>query len=314
MSLSAHPARSPLPAQNPRPAQGESRRRATARLVLGACLPALPAWLRAAGDADAEAASAPGGLELASPWPGGRSPAGYAVSEKLDGVRAVWDGQQLRFRSGRPLAAPGWLLAVMPPQPLDGELWLGRGQFDRLSAIVRSSPVDDLAWQTLRFMVFDMPGQPGSFAQRYARLQAVVAQAGQPWLQAIAQVPGSDAASLERQLHDLTRAGGEGLVLHRWDAFWQPGRSQALFKYKLQPDAEATVLAHLPGKGKYAGRTGALVLESADGLRFAIGSGLRDAQRDHPPPVGAQVTFRYRGLTPTGLPRFATLVRVREAE
>jgi DNA ligase-1 len=174
--------------------------------------------------------------------------------------------------------------------------------------------LDEAAWRALRLMVFDMPAQPGSFAQRYARLQAVVAQAGQAWLEAIPQLPGTDVASLARQLHALTQAGGEGLVLHHWDAPWQPGRSQAVFKYKLQPDAEATVRAHLPGKGKYAGRTGALLLDSAEGLRFAIGSGLSDAQRDHPPPVGAQVTYRYRGLTPQGLPRFATLLWVREAE
>jgi DNA ligase-1 len=253
-------------------------------------------------------------LELASAWDRSRSPAGFAVSEKLDGVRAVWDGQSLRFRSGRPLRVPDWLLSALPTEPLDGELWLGRGQFDRLSAIVRSSPVDEAAWRALRFMVFDMPAQPGSFAQRYARLQAVVAQAGQAWLEAIPQLPGSDVASLARQLHALTQAGGEGLVLHRWDAPWQPGRSEAVYKFKLQPDAEATVLAHLPGHGKYLGLTGALLLESAQGVRFAIGSGLSDAQRADPPPPGALVTYRYRGLTPTGIPRFATLLRVRGAE
>ncbi len=296
------------------PVDGHSRRDATARMLVGACLPALPAWLGAANRPTADAASAHGMLELASAWDRSRSPAGFAVSEKFDGVRAVWDGQTLRFRSGRPLAAPYWLTAALPPEPLDGELWLGRGRFDSLSAIVRSGPGDDGAWRAVRFMAFDMPAQPGSFGQRYARLQAVVSQAGQGWLEAIAQLPGSDAAKLERQLRALTQAGGEGLVLHRWDAPWQPGRSEAVYKFKLQPDAEATVLAHLPGHGKYLGLTGALLLESAQGVRFAIGSGLSDAQRADPPPPGALVTYRYRGLTPTGIPRFATLLRVREAE
>ena len=220
----------------------------------------------------------------------------------------------MRFRSGRPLAAPDWLLAALPTEPLDGELWLGRGRFDSLRGIVRSNLADASHWQSVRYMVFDMPAQPGSFAQRYARLQASVSAAAQPWLQAVEQVPGGDAASLERHLRELTQAGGEGLVLHRWDAPWQPGRSQAVYKFKLQPDAEATVLAHIPGKGKYAGATGALLVESAQGVRFAIGSGLSDAQRADPPPVGAQVTYRYRGLTPSGVPRFATLLRVREQE
>ena len=296
------------------PAHSQSRRRAAARLLAWSGLPLLPAWLRAADRPTSPAPALTGQLELASDWSRERSPAGFAVSEKLDGVRAVWDGQRMRFRSGRPLAAPDWLLAALPTEPLDGELWLGRGRFDSLSGIVRSNLADASHWQSVRYMVFDMPAQPGSFAQRYARLQASVSAAAQPWLQAVEQVPGGDAASLERHLRELTQAGGEGLVLHRWDAPWQPGRSQAVYKFKLQPDAEATVLAHIPGKGKYAGATGALLVESAQGVRFAIGSGLSDAQRADPPPVGAQVTYRYRGLTPSGVPRFATLLRVREQE
>jgi DNA ligase-1 len=292
----------------------QSRRRAAVRLLAGACLPLLPPWLRAADRPTSPAPALTGRLELASDWNRERSPAGFAVSEKLDGVRAVWDGERMRFRSGRPLAAPPWLLAALPSEPLDGELWLGRGRFDSLSAIVRSKLEDGSNWQSVRYMVFDMPAQPGSFAQRYARLQDLVSAAAQPWLQAVEQVQGGDAATLERYLRELTQAGGEGLVLHRWDAPWQPGRSQAVYKFKLQPDAEATVLAYLPGKGKYTGGTGALLVESAQGVRFAIGSGLSDAQRADPPPVGAQVTYRYRGLTPSGVPRFATLLRVREEE
>lgn len=296
------------------PAHSQSRRRAAARLLAWSGLPLLPGWLRATDRPTLPAPALTGQLELASDWSRERSPAGFAVSEKLDGVRAVWDGQRMRFRSGRPLAAPDWLLAALPTEPLDGELWLGRGRFDSLSGIVRSNLADASHWQSVRYMVFDMPAQPGSFAQRYARLQASVSAAAQPWLQAVEQVPGGDAASLERHLRELTQAGGEGLVLHRWDAPWQPGRSQAVYKFKLQPDAEAKVLAHIPGKGKYTGGTGALLVESAQGVRFAIGSGLSDAQRADPPPVGAQVTYRYRGLTPSGVPRFATLLRVREQE
>ena len=295
-------------------AHRQSRRRAAGRLIAGACLPLLPAWLRAADSPTPPPPALTGRLELASEWNRKRSAAGFAVSEKFDGVRAVWDGERMRFRSGRPLPAPDWLLAALPPEPLDGELWLGRGRFDSLSATVRSNLADASHWQSVRYMVFDMPAQPGSFSQRYARLQGLVAEAAQPWLQAVEQVPGGDAATLERQLRELTQAGGEGLVLHRWDAPWQPGRSQAVYKFKLEPDAEATVLAHLPGKGKYTGGTGALLVESSQGVRFAIGSGLSDAQRADPPAVGAQVTYRYRGLTPGGVPRFATLLRVREEE
>ena len=56
-------------------------------------------------------------------------PAHYLVSEKFDGVRAVWDGKVLRFRSGNVVNAPQWFIEKLPKTPLDGELWLARGKF-----------------------------------------------------------------------------------------------------------------------------------------------------------------------------------------
>jgi len=253
-------------------------------------------------------------VELATEWTSGLSAADFAVSEKLDGVRAVWDGISLRFRSGRPLEAPEWFTAGLPPEPLDGELWMGRGSFDRLSSIVRSSPPDGPSWRAVRYMVFDRPMAQGNFSQRYQRLQALVAQSACDWLKAVEQVAGTDAPALQQHLRTVSDGGGEGLVLHRWDARWLPGRTGSVRKLKLQPDAEATVLAHIEGRGRYAGQTGALLLQMPEGHRFMVGSGLTDAQRAAPPPLGAQVTYRYRGLTPAGIPRFATLLRVRETE
>ena len=261
-----------------------------------------------------DARAAPIGVQLALDWPPGRSPQGFLVSEKFDGVRAVWDGQRLRFRSGREVAAPDWFLRALPDHPLDGELWLGHGQFDRLSGVVRQQRPDDAGWRALRYLVFDAPTQPGTFEARWQALQSVIAAANQPWLQRVAQSWVDDRAALLQGLQAVVSAGGEGLVLHRADALWRPGRSDALFKFKPEPDDEAQVVGHLPGKGRYAGMTGALQVRSPDGQQFALGSGLSDAQRRNPPEIGSWVTFRYRDRTPKGVPRFATFVRVRAPE
>ena len=253
-------------------------------------------------------------VQLASVWPAGRSPEGFLVSEKLDGVRAVWDGQVLRFRSGRPMAAPGWFVQALPGTALDGELWLGRGQFDRLSGTVRQAQPQDALWRSVRYQVFDRPEAAIPFAERALRLQTVVSQAACPWLAAVAQSTVASALALQTRLEDTVKLGGEGLVLHRADALWQPGRTQALFKFKPEPDEEGRVVGHEAGKGRLAGLTGALRVQTPDGLQFALGTGLSDAQRRNPPPVGAWVTYRYRDRTPSGLPRFASFVRVREAE
>lgn len=260
------------------------------------------------------AAAATPALMLAGDWHSGQDPADFLVSEKLDGVRAFWDGQSLRFRSGLPIAAPSWFTEALPKVALDGELWLGRGRFDELSGIVRHAEPVDADWRAVRYQVFDLPGRPEPFAQRVQQLNAVVEQAHQPWLQAVAQQQVPTASALQVLLKQTVTDGGEGLVLHRASALWSPGRSTTLLKFKPVADDDARVVAHLPGKGRNVGRLGALLLELPNGQRFALGSGFTDAQRASPPPVGAVVTFRYRDRTPRGLPRFATFLRVRSAE
>jgi len=236
----------------------------------------------------------------------------YWVSEKLDGVRAVWDGKTLQFRSGNPVPAPRWFIDDLPRQPLDGELWLERGSFDQLSSIVRHQSPDDAGWRRVRYMIFELPNAPGSFTARVEQIKAVTAAANLPWLQAVPQFRLHDAAALQEMLRDIVRSGGEGLMLHRDDALYETGRSSALLKATPWLDAEARVAAHLPGKGKYAGMLGALQMQLTDGRRFALGSGLTDALRRNPPPVGTFVTYRYRELTNNGMPRFPRYLRVRD--
>lgn len=236
--------------------------------------------------------------------------AAYLVSEKLDGVRARWDGHRLWTRSGHRIDAPAWFTAGWPAQPMDGELWHGRGQFQRTSDLVRALQRDDAAWRGVRFMAFDLPADEGGFARRSTRLRSLVLAAEAPQLAIIAQHHLRDHAALETRLNAVVAMGGEGLMLHRADARYRAGRSDGLLKYKRSDDDEARVVGYRPGKGKYAGMVGALLVEDARGRRFALGSGLRDADRAHPPKIGKVVTFRYNGLTRTGTPRFARYLRV----
>jgi len=251
---------------------------------------------------------------LATPWVSGADPAGYWVSEKLDGVRAVWDGQWLRFRSGRPMTAPDWFTALLPPIPLDGELWSGRGSFDRLSATVRRETPVEAQWRQVVYQVFDLPGHGGTFSERLLSMKAVLASNPAPFVQALPQSRVANARALALQLQQVVQGGGEGLVLHHADALWQAGRSDFLHKLKVTQDEDARVIGHVQGRGRLNGRLGALWVEMPNGQRFALGSGLTDAQREKPPEVGAWVTYRYRDRTPSGLPRFASFLRERPPE
>lgn len=243
---------------------------------------------------------------LARTAPVGIDPRPYLVSEKLDGVRALWDGQVLRFRSGRVIAAPGWFLAALPKTPLDGELWIARRSFDVLSAAVRRSEPVDAEWRRVTYQVFELPAGEGSFEQRAGTLKALASDIVAP----VEQQRFKSNAELRAKLKQVVDAGGEGLMLHRADAPLASGRSDLLLKLKPEADAEAVVVGHEPGKGRLAGQLGALELQTPDGVRFKLGTGFTDDQRRSPPLVGSTVTYRYRDLTPGGKPRFASFVRV----
>lgn len=246
---------------------------------------------------------------LARNAPAGIDPRPYLVSEKLDGVRALWDGTTLRFRSGRAVSAPAWFLAALPKVALDGELWMGRRSFDALSAAVRRTEPVEAEWRQLRYCVFELPAGEGDFSQRAEHLKTFAGGVVAP----VEQQRLSTNAELHARLKQVVDAGGEGLMLHRADAPLASGRTELLLKLKPQADAEAVVVGHEPGKGRLAGRLGALEVKTPEGVRFRLGTGFSDEQRRNPPPIGATVTYRYRDVTPAGKPRFASFLRVAEA-
>jgi DNA ligase-1 len=235
----------------------------------------------------------------------------YLVSEKFDGVRAVWDGKILHTRTGRVIAAPAWFIKDLPATPLDGELWLARGQFEALSGAVRKDVPIDAEWREISYLVFELPNAPGTFEARAKRITEIVKQANLPRLKAVAQFRLNNEAALKARLKQVVAEGGEGLMLHKADALYVTGRNDALLKLKLHYDAEATVVRHIAGKGKYTGKLGALEVETPEGIRFKLGTGFSDLQREHPPKIGSLVTYTYRDKTNKGKPKFASFLRVR---
>lgn len=243
----------------------------------------------------------------------------YWVSEKYDGVRGYWDGKQRRMysRNGTVIALPNDFAAQLPDISLDGELWIGRGQFERVVSVVRDEQPDDTAWKQVKYMVFELPdsqNQYGDFTQRMARIERITQHINAPNIQAVKQWRVRDRAELLRQLDTITQAGGEGLMLHLASAPYQTGRSDALYKLKLRQDAEATVIGYVAGTGKYVGKVGSLRVRTDDGREFNVGSGLTDVTRVNPPKIGTVITYQFNGLTQKGQPRFPRFLRVRVDE
>nr|WP_315233216.1 DNA ligase [uncultured Albidiferax sp.] len=234
---------------------------------------------------------------------------GYWVSEKYDGVRGYWDGKQLWTRGGQAITPPAWFTAGWPAVAMDGELWAGRGAFASAVSTVRQQAAADAAWRQMQFMVFDLPAHGAIFDLRLAALQELPLP---PWVQPVKQSRIASPAALQALLHKTVQGGGEGLVLHRGESLYVGQRSDDLLKLKPFDDAEARVVGHIAGQGKYKGLLGALLVETPEGLRFKLGTGLSDAQRRDPPPVGSWVTYRFRDTNPSGIPRFASFLRLRE--
>ncbi|MDB5877794.1 MAG: ligase [Variovorax sp.] len=286
-----------------RPLLRPSRRTLLIAALSGVALNALvPGMARAA---------TPPSLMLADVYRRGMSLDDYWVSEKYDGVRGYWDGKVFWTRGGERIVAPAWFTAALPAIPMDGELWAGRDRFALAVSTVRSQTPNDTAWREMHFMVFDLPAQPGDFTTRLTALRKLLPIPAAPWVVAVAQQRATTHDDLQALMEKTVKMGGEGLVLHRGASLYRGERTADLLKVKPFDDAEARVVAHLPGKGRHADRLGALLVEMPDGKRFKLGGGFTDTQREDPPPVGSLVTYRYNGTLPSGLPRFARFLRVR---
>jgi DNA ligase 1 len=249
------------------------------------------------------------GLLLAESWDGVMAPTGWWMSEKLDGVRAYWDGEKLISRLGNKFYAPEHFLSRLKQikDPLDGELWMGRKLFQKTVSLVRRQKDE---WKDVYYLVFDAPAFNGTFEQRQDRLTKLFTTTlkDSDTVFPVTQTVCAGVDHLKEYLAGITSNGGEGVMLRQPGSKYEAGRSRTLLKVKNFKDEEATVVAHLGGRGKHKGRLGAVEVELTNGKKFRIGTGFSDAERFDPPPIGSVITFRYQELTEGGIPRFPAYV------
>jgi len=237
----------------------------------------------------------------------------YWVSEKLDGVRGYWTGKTLLTRKGNVLTPPKWFIEHWPKIAMGGELWSERGRFEQISACIRRKNSDGQCWKNLKLMIFDLPDQTGNFNTRIATMKQLIRHSRSEYIAMVEQKKVANNADLYTWLEQVVNNNGEGLMLHLSSAIYQSGRSKNLLKLKKHQDAEAVVIAHLPGKGKYHGLLGAIKVKTPEGIIFKIGTGFTDQQREKPPQIGSVITYKYIGKTQRGVPRFASFLRIRNA-
>lgn len=234
----------------------------------------------------------------------------WLMSEKLDGVRAYWDGEQLISRSGRVFAAPKWFTEGFPPYALDGELWTKRGDFENIVSIVNTRTPHE-GWHQIIYNVFEVPGADGGLMQRLGKLERYLNLNHAPYLHIISQTVVRNVRHLQNRLDEIVASGGEGIVVRDPAATYSTGRSNQALKVKTYEDDECIVTGYTSGQGKFTGMTGALECKWK-GQVIKIGSGLKRNDRITPPFVGSEITFKYYGLTNNGKPKYPVFIRNRE--
>ena len=269
---------------------------------------ALPARRKEGDDEGDESQGPP--LLLAHVWENDIDLAGWWMSEKLDGVRAYWDGKRFISRLGNEFHVPDWFSCGLPVTPLDGELWIERKAFQKTVSIVRRQDKSD-HWKQVRYVVFDAPAMTDLFEERLEFLADCVAGAGSEFVLLHEQQRCKNLEHLHGELERIEALGGEGLMLRQPASKYEAGRSTTLLKVKNFHDAEAEVIEHVAGKGRHKGRLGAVVVRMPDGTEFSVGTGFSDKQRESPPPIGSTITYRYQELSTGGVPRFPSFVRYR---
>ncbi len=238
----------------------------------------------------------------------------YWVSEKLDGIRCYWDGQQLHTRNGRSIHPPNWFLKNFPAQALDGELWIKRGAYQLVTKTVLDKKPNEKMWREITFQAFDLPHSKMPFELRQQQLQKIITASKVDHLHWVKQQKMTSLPAIKALLEKTSSLGGEGLMLREPDSHYIAGRSNTLLKMKLRQDAEARVIAYQAGRGKFENMMGAIWVEMPSGTLFKIGTGFSNDERATPPPIGSEITYSYQGYTDKGLPRFASFLRLKQKE
>ncbi|XP_055892732.1 uncharacterized protein LOC106077233 [Biomphalaria glabrata] len=238
------------------------------------------------------------------------NPVGWWISEKLDGVRAFWNGRCFYSRLGNAFYAPAWFTKDLPKDMhLDGELFGGRGEFQSTVSIVKTA--ESPKWKDIKYHVFDSPHMGKEVFEKRMHLIKEYFEDVQPEHAVfVEQTKCKSKEHLEEKMTRILNLGGEGLMIRQPKSVYEACRSKTLLKIKKFYDAEAIVIGHEAGKGSNQHRCGALRCKMACGKEFSVGSGLTNKDRDHPPKIGTIITYKFQELSKGGSPRFPTFLGI----
>jgi DNA ligase-1 len=230
----------------------------------------------------------------------------WVMSEKLDGIRAYWDGNQLLTRNGKKIYAPKWFIKDYPNFEIDGELWTKRGDFENISSIVRDK-IPSRNWSQIKHYIFEVPNAKGGLFQRLEKAKTYQ----NTYIKILPQIIILNIEHQKNYLKEVESKNGEGIVVRDPNVLYTNKRTSKALKVKNFKDTECTIIGYTNGKGKYNGKIGAIICQLSNQITFKIGSGMDDDFRNDPPKKGTIITFKYQNITKYGKPRFPVYLRIR---
>lgn len=243
-------------------------------------------------------------LTLGNLWTPDDDPTGWIVAEKLDGVRAYWDGEKLWSKQGRLFPASEEFTSLLPQGVrLDGELWLGRGKFQEATGIAMSK--NPVLWRSLEYHIFDLPLEEGTYEERLEKAGKIVYRINDPRVKMIEVVICSGQEELDALLQRVDQDGGEGLMLRKPNTPYESGRSDSLLKLKKYHDMEVLYKGPHPARGYHA-----LLCELPSGKTITVNCVMSDWKwmQDK---QGCVITIKYSAVTKKGLPKWAFMDVIR---
>lgn len=240
----------------------------------------------------------------------------YAISEKFDGVRGIWDGKEMFSKNGKKLAIPPCfaeklaILELKDGEFVEGELWTDYGKFAEVSSLARRKNPTCTEFESVKYLIFNAQlNESSDFLANLSKIQSILESHKTPQIRTITQHKFSSSKELQNFFDAVVAKGGEGVILRD---------SHTAFKLKAQHDAECKIIDYTRGKGRLSGKVGAIVCESLadknagikNGIIFRIGSGLSDEMRTNPPKIGTIITYKFSGVSKNSVPLHTRFWRV----
>jgi len=233
----------------------------------------------------------------------------WYMSEKLDGIRAFWDGEKLYTKNGNIINTPKTFTKNFPKFHLDGELWTKRDDFENIQNIVLDKNPSS-KWSEITYNIFEAPNLEGDFKNRLYKIKLWFSLNHNENINLIPQYICKNKKDLDKFLEKIITKKGEGIIIKNPNLTYINKRNENILKVKKFYDMEGLVVDINYNNSKMK----SLVLKLEDGTIFNLGNGFSDEERVNHPKIGDTVTFKYYDFTKNSKPKFASFLRVREKE